>query len=62
MSNEKRKSDSTATALFECPPDGEVAGYDGPGWYFHDESYHLHGPFSTVEECTECETSYLERL
>ena len=44
--------------LKECPPDGDIAGWDGPGWYFWDESYHLHGPFSSKEETEELESNY----
>ena len=55
-------NDSTTTALKECPEDGILAGWDGPGWYFRDETHHLHGPFSTIKECTEIETNYTKKI
>lgn len=28
-----------------------LAGWDGAGWYFHDEAGDLHGPFATRLDC-----------
>ena len=51
-----------AIVLHECPEDGDIAGYDGPGWYFRDEGYMLHGPFFSKEECEELAKDYLEKM
>lgn len=45
------------------PLDGELAGYDGPGWYFWDETQaYCHGPFGTKEDAESALTSYCESL
>lgn len=46
-----------------CAADRGVAGYDGPGWYFWDESWeHLHGPFATKREAEQALSYYVEEL
>lgn len=30
--------------------DDLLVGWDGPGWYFEDETGNLHGPFATRSE------------
>lgn len=43
--------------------DLKAAGYDGPGWYFWDETgAHCHGPFSTREESKENLELYARNL
>jgi hypothetical protein len=43
--------DSRAVELLKTFPDADVAGWDGPGWYFWDETEaHCHGPFGTKVE------------
>ena len=41
------------------PEDAQAAGWDGPGWYFWDESWaYCHGPFSTREEASKALSIY----
>ena len=43
--------------------DAKRAGWDGPGWYFWDETWcTLHGPFSTFKECRAALKAYAETL
>jgi hypothetical protein len=40
--------------LIRHPEDNDIeAGWDGEGWYFHDEEGDLHGPFCNRQECIE---------
>ena len=39
------------------------AGWDGPGWYFFDETWAcMHGPFETLKECQLALDGYVESL
>jgi hypothetical protein len=40
------------------PEDADLSGWDGPGWYFWDEAYQLHGPFGTKEEASSAFSTY----
>lgn len=43
--------------------DGDLAGWDGPGWYFWDETEaYCHGPFTTKSEAEAAKTKYAEQL
>jgi len=34
----------------EPPEDSYINGWNGPGWYWFDESYGLHGPYETADQ------------
>jgi hypothetical protein len=43
----------------QLPRSEYSVGYDGPGWYFWDRTWrHIHGPFSTLEQCQAALRSY----
>ena len=44
--------------LTTAPEDADLAGWDGPGWYFWDEAYQLHGPFGSKGEANSALSSY----
>jgi len=50
---------STVEVITEPTADAKLAGWDGPGWYFWDETVHLHGPFGTKEEAEDLEMNYM---
>ena len=48
----KTHSDPIRCWTSEPGPHASSYGYDGPGWYFYDETWTgLHGPFSSLGEC-----------
>lgn len=61
-------SDCPVEYLDRCPGDGmeessELWNYNGPGWYFWDETWTvLHGPFNTQRETIEALAEYAENL
>lgn len=49
--------------LEEETPELVLAGWDGPGWYFVDESQaNIHGPFETRAEASRAMRAYAESL
>ena len=48
--------------LREKTEDSDFDGWDGPGWYFTDEEYCFHGPFSIEEEAKEIFLSYMKEV
>lgn len=47
----------------ELPKSEYDCGYDGPGWYFWEETWcYLHGPFGTIEECRDALNKYCETI
>lgn len=48
--------------LAKPPEDADLSGWDGPGWYFWDEAYQLHGPFGAKEEANGALSTYCAQL
>lgn len=48
---------------FSSKQEADLAGWDGSGWYFWDETgAHCHGPFGTKQEAEELLTKYVENM
>lgn len=47
----------------EPPSELGEGQWDGPGWYFFDETWsNVHGPFGTLEECKEALSNYAKQI
>lgn len=44
------------------PEDADIIGWDGPGWYFRDEAYQVHGPFGTKQEASAALSTYCAQM
>lgn len=46
----------------EEPEDSDISGWVGPGWYFWDEAYQLHGPHETEKEASVALSTYCAQM
>lgn len=55
---------SRSVQYLDAPwPDGKMAGYEGPGWYYWDETWaYCHGPYKTREATVLALADYCEHL
>jgi hypothetical protein len=54
---------STGIVCFFQQPKGSDDGWwDGPGWYFSDETEQLHGPFGSRDEASRAQRNYAKDL
>lgn len=60
---EPRPTDPIIHLIKEANDDLIAAGYEGPGWYFWDETdAYCHGPFSTRDEASDACREYAKNL
>lgn len=52
----------SVTEITERPEDADLMGWVGPGWYFWDEAYQLHGPFETEKETSAALSMYCAEM
>lgn len=55
-------TDNGMLVMITKQPGDHAEWFDGPGWYFPDETLWLHGPFESKETCFRALDGYCRQL